>query len=70
MIVGTSIDNLLVGGPAYNSQKLAQGDVVLFVDGVPVTEDSIGPALVGTDTPGTPIDIVVAKGGPQVNSKE
>ena len=66
MINGTTVDNLLVGGPAYSCMKLAQGDVILKVDSVEATEANIVELLVGNDLPGTPMEIVVAKGGIQV----
>ena len=69
MINGTTVDNLLVGGPAYNCKKLAQGDVILKVDSFDATESNIVDLLVGNDTPGTPMEIVVAKGGAQVGAQ-
>ena len=63
MINGTTVDNLLVGGPAYSSKKLAQGDIIISVDSTEATEANIVELLVGNDTPGTPMEIVVAKGG-------
>ena len=66
MITGTTVDNLLVGGPAHSCKKLSQGDVILQVDSIDVTTSNIVDLLVGNDTPGTPINIVVAKGGAQV----
>ena len=66
MISGTTVDNLLVGGPAYSSKQLSQGDVILQVDSVEATPSNIVDLLVGNDSPGTPINIVVAKGGSQV----
>jgi C-terminal processing protease CtpA/Prc len=67
MINGTKVDNLLVGGPAYNSKEMTQGDVILKVDSVDVTEENIRDLLVGNDTPGTPMQIVVGKGGSEVH---
>ena len=68
MLLGTSIDNLVVAGPAYNSRQLHRGDVIAKVDGVPVTQDSIHDALVGCDLPGSPVVISVARGNAMVDS--
>ncbi len=66
MINGTTVDNLLVGGPAYSCKEMEQGDVIIKVDSVDVTEDNIRDLLVGNDTPGTPMQIEIAKGGIKV----
>ncbi len=68
MINGLTVDNLLVGGPAYSSKKMGQGDVILQVDSVNATEQNIRDLLVGNDTPGAPMDVVIAKGGNEVQS--
>ena len=68
MLLGTMIDNLVVGGPAYNSRQLHRGDVVLKVDGQPVTQTNIHDAMVGSDVPGSPVVVSVARGGPKVPS--
>ena len=66
MLLGTMIDNLVVGGPAYNSRQLHHGDIILKVDGIPVTQNNIHDVMVGNDTPGSPIVVSVARGGPKV----
>jgi C-terminal processing protease CtpA/Prc len=66
MLLGTMIDNLVVGGPAYNSRQLHHGDVILKVDGVPVTQTNIHEVMVGSDIPGSPILLTVARGGAKV----
>ena len=60
------IDNIVVGGPAYNSKLLSRGDVILKVNDVAVTQSNIYDLLVGEDIPGSYVDISVAKGGLQV----
>ena len=57
------IDNMVVGGPAYNSRQLDRGDLVVEIDGRPVDKDSLSQMLVGKDVAGTPVAITVKKGG-------
>jgi S1-C subfamily serine protease len=57
---GCKIDNLLIGGPACNSE-LEKGDTILSIDGIKVTDESIHDLLVGNDTPGAGVDIGVQK---------
>jgi C-terminal processing protease CtpA/Prc len=66
MINGLTVGNLLFGGPAYNSKKLVQGDYILKVDSIDATEQNIRELLVGNDTPGAPMEIVIGKGGKEV----
>ncbi len=40
MLYGVTIDSTLVGGPAYNSRQLENGDVIVQVDGVAATPAS------------------------------
>jgi C-terminal processing protease CtpA/Prc len=68
MLLGTMIDNLVVGGPAYNSRQLHHGDVIVKVDGVPVTQSNITEMMVGNDTPGSPVIVSIARGGPKVSA--
>ena len=58
---GCKIDNLLVGGPACNSEQLEKGDTLLSIDGIKVTDENIHDLLVGNDTPGAGVDIGVQK---------
>ena len=57
---GCKIDNLLIGGPACNSE-FEKGDTILSIDGIKVTDESIHDLLVGNDTPGAGVDIGVQK---------
>ena len=66
MLLGTMIDNLVVGGPAYNSRQLHHGDIILQVDGIPVTQTNIHDVMVGKDMPGSPVVLSVARGGAKV----
>ena len=49
LLHGTTVDDLILGGPAYNSKKLAQGDVIIKVDSVEATEENINDLLIGKD---------------------
>jgi hypothetical protein len=51
LLVGMSIDNMVVGGPAYNCQKLNKGDLVCKVDDQEVNLENIHEKLVGSDIP-------------------
>ena len=66
MMNGTTIDNTVVGGPAYNSKQLGHGDVILEVDGQEAKDENIFQILIGCDVPGSAVNIKLAKGGPQV----
>jgi S1-C subfamily serine protease len=63
MLSGTTIDNIVVGGPAYNSKLLARGDVILKVNNVPANSTNIYDLLIGDDRPGSTAVIHVSKGG-------
>jgi S1-C subfamily serine protease len=64
MLQGTIVDQLVVGGPAYNSGELDRGDSIQKVDGLPVDQESILTTLIGQDTPGSVVTLHVHKGGP------
>ena len=66
MMNGTMIENMVVGGPAYNSKQLEHGDVILEVDGQEAKNENIFEVLIGCDVPGSAVNIKLAKGGPQV----
>ncbi len=66
MINGRIVDSMVIGGPAYNSQQLNRGDVILKVDGVSVTNENILETMVGCDVPGSIVDLCIAKGSHKV----
>jgi hypothetical protein len=66
MFCGQAIEDMMVGGPAYNSQLLSKGDVIVKVDGTPATQDTIHDLLVGSDAPGSSVVLTVSKGGQPV----
>jgi hypothetical protein len=66
MLNGTTIDNVVVGGPAHNSRQLGPGDQILQVNNTPATKNNIYELLLGDDIPGSFVDISVSKGGLQV----
>lgn len=68
MIHGTTIENTVMGGPAYNSKQIDRGDVILKIDGKTATSDNVKDLLVGKDVPGSNVTIMIAKGSSQVNS--
>ncbi|KAJ1473441.1 hypothetical protein T484DRAFT_1836191 [Baffinella frigidus] len=61
MLVGSTIDNTVFGGPAYNAGQLEKGDQIVSVDGVvvekgdqivavdDVTKDNLHDLLIGQD---------------------
>ena len=62
MLNGTTVDNVVIGGPAYG--KMGKGDVIKAVDGQKAKADNIATLLYGTDKPGSEvkIDFQTAKG--------
>lgn len=63
MLVGNTVDNMVVGGPAYNSQKLNKGDVLLKVDDVEVDGERLHDMLIGQDVPGSFLNLTVRDAG-------
>lgn len=61
MLHDNTINNVLEGGPAHLSGRLARGDVIVAVDGNDVTADSAAEALVGCDTPGSFVALTVQR---------
>jgi hypothetical protein len=55
------IDNLVVGGPAYNTQSLQKGDSIVSVDGVEVEEEELPAAIIGSDEPGSIVTLRVRR---------
>ena len=58
---GIEIDNVLVGGPAYDSKLLEKGDTILQVDRVEVSAHTILQCLVGSDVPDSTVVLTVRK---------
>ncbi len=67
LLTGSAVLDCVCGGPGYNSNSLAQGDVILKIDGQNVNAANIHAALIGNDMPGSPVVVMAAKGGPQVS---
>ena len=68
MLNGTMIENTVVGGPAHNSKQFEHGDVILEVDGQEAKNSNIFELLIGSDIPGSAVEVKLAKGGPKVIS--
>ena len=56
---GLQIQDMVVGGPAFNSQQLSSGDRLLAVDGLPVNPHTYHESLIGGDAPGTLVKLTV-----------
>ena len=63
MLNGVAVDKLFAGGPAFCSQKVSHGDVVLKVDGEDVSRDNVIDAIIGNDEPGSIVNITLKKPG-------
>jgi S1-C subfamily serine protease len=63
---GTTIEDTIIGGPAFTSLSLGRGDVLLNVDGNIATEQNIEMLLIGDDKPGSIVVLTVARGGHEV----
>jgi hypothetical protein len=54
---GLTIEDLVVGGPAFNCEQLARGDEMLMVDDEIVNADNCFDRLIGSDEPGSLVKI-------------
>ena len=61
MFSGARIDNMIIGGPAYNSRMLDRGDVVCRIDRAAVNVEDLQSALSGCDIPGSSVVLTVQK---------
>jgi hypothetical protein len=59
MLQGTKVENTLFGGPAFG--LLMRGDILVKIDGVPVSEGNILSCLRGTDIPGSKVTFTVRR---------
>ena len=50
---GTFIDSITVGGSAFVSGQIMQGDEVIAIDGKKISPHNIRSELVGSDIPGS-----------------
>jgi len=51
MMNGLSVQNMILGSPAYTCHRLDRGDQIVKVDGVEVTPDTFAQAVIGCDVP-------------------
>lgn len=63
---GTAIDSTVLGGPAYASQMLSRGDIIVKVDDQPATDQNVSLLLVGNDKPGSKVTLSVEKNADKV----
>ena len=65
MLSGCRVESCLIGAPAWNSEQMETGDVIMKVDGTAATDGTIQTLLKGCDEPGSPVklDIKRKKGG-------
>lgn len=64
MLAGNRIDNLVIGGPAFNSGKLSKNDEILRVDGaVCSTHEHLADLILGDDEPNTPVTLTIRRHG-------
>ena len=59
MLHGTKVENTLFGGPAFG--HLIKGDILVKIDGVPVSEETILADLRGSDIPGSTVVLTVLR---------
>ena len=61
------MDNMVIGGPAYNSGILKKGDIILAIDGVVTTEETVLSMLLGEDIPGSAVTLKISRQSPGVH---
>ena len=59
MLHGNKVENTLIGGPAFGN--IMKGDVLVKVDGNPVSEGNILSELRGNDIPGSKVALTVRR---------
>ena len=60
MLKYNMIDNMVLGGPAFNTRQLSKGDLILKIDGFACTsKEEIHNLLLGEDIPGTTVTLTV-----------
>jgi hypothetical protein len=62
LLNGLLIDDIAFGGPAFITEEIDKGDVIIKVDNQDVTEDNVQILLAGSDIPGTTVIVTVKKG--------
>jgi S1-C subfamily serine protease len=68
MLRGCIIDNMVIGGPAYNVGLLRRGDIITGVDGVPATEETVLTMLLGDDVPGSQVTLKMSRHTPGIQT--
>ena len=62
---GLTIEDLVVGGPAFNCEQLSRGDEMLMIDDEIVNADNCFDRLIGSDEPGSLVKITVRSASSQ-----
>lgn len=56
---GLTVDDMAIGGPAYNCKELSKGDVIVSVDDDRVNADNCHEKIIGNDVPGSIVRLTV-----------
>ena len=56
-----SVTSVMVCGPAFNSKKVQKGDTIVAVDGQKVSGNQISCMLIGSDKPGSVVEVTLKK---------
>ncbi len=56
-----SVTACMVGGPAFNSEKVHPNDVIIAIDGQEVTGPEILHLLIGNDKPGSVVELTLKR---------
>lgn len=60
-VYGTKVDYLVPGGPAHLCQQLDKGDEITAVNGIQVGQEDVSDAIIGSDQPGTIVELSIIK---------
>ena len=60
---GTTVETIMVGGPAHLYKNISIGDKILECDGKTATPSNISTLLVGSDIPGSTVKLKIQRGG-------
>ena len=69
LLNGAYVDDVIVGGPAFNTEQIEKGDTIVRVDNVEVTAENVQRALIGTDRPESTVTVTIKKGASSILRK-